>query len=155
MLLSEAACYYNTKGMTLLDAIDEIYKKYGYYTDMQVSLELKGEQGVQMMADLMQKLRDIKGGVIERDFLEFKDIKTGEAYNCKTGETSKIDLPSSNVLHYVLEDGWFAVRPSGTEPKIKIYFGFRNEESMEKAKELADSVKAELMEVIKNIIDNL
>ena len=155
MLLSEAACYYNTKGMTLLDAIDEIYKKYGYYTDMQVSLELKGEQGVQMMADLMQKLRDLKGSVIDREFLEFKDIKTGEAYNCKTGETSKIDLPSSNVLHYILEDGWFAVRPSGTEPKIKIYFGFRNEDSMEKAKELADSVKAELMEVIKNIIDNL
>ncbi len=155
MLLAETACYYNTKGMTLLDAVNEIYKKYGYYTDMQVSLELKGEQGIQMMAELMQRLRNVKGNVIEREILEFRDIKTSEAINCITGDITPINLPKSNVLHYILEDGWFAVRPSGTEPKIKIYFGFRADESMQAAKELAENVKAELMDVVKGIIETL
>ena len=156
MLLAEAACYYNTKGMTLLDAVNELYKKYGYYTDMQVSLELKGEQGIAMMEALMQRLRDLKGDVIKSsEIVEFKDIKTGEAIDCKTGEVTAIDLPKSNVLHYGLSDGWFAVRPSGTEPKVKIYFGFRAEESMQAARHAAESVKAELMEVINSIIDSL
>lgn len=153
MLLAETACYYNTMGMTLLDAVEELYKKYGYYTDMQVSLELKGEQGLEKMAELMQSLRNMKGNVIKKEITEFRDIQTSEALDCKTGAITEIKLPKSNVLQYILDNGWFAIRPSGTEPKIKFYFGVRSAVNMTDAREKAEEIKTELMTVVKSIIN--
>lgn len=151
MLLAEAACYYNMKNMTLLNAVEELYKQYGYYADMQVSLELKGEQGVEKSAELMQSLRAKKGDVLD-GIVKFRDIGASVEIDCVSGETKPLALPKSNVLHYTLADGWFAIRPSGTEPKIKFYFGFRSEAGMQEARDRAEAVKDSLMRTVKELL---
>jgi len=152
MLLAEAAAYYDSIGMTLLDAVEEIYKKYGYYAEMQVSLTLKGESGVAKMAELMDAFRAKKGDVVKEEISVFKDIKTSVAVDCKTGEETAIDLPKSNVLYYDMPCGWFAVRPSGTEPKIKFYFGICDKTSMDAAWDKAEEIKADLMATVQELL---
>lgn len=122
-LCVEMAIYCSSKGMTLLDYLNEIYQKYGYYQEFQISKTFKGEQGLKTMNALMEHLRSnppktlgCQKVVTLRDFLTSKELCLNSA------NQTKIDLPSSNVLQYQLEDGsLFTIRPSGTEPKIKFY----------------------------------
>ncbi|PKM54707.1 MAG: phosphoglucomutase [Firmicutes bacterium HGW-Firmicutes-5] len=112
MLLCEAAGYYKSKGKTLLDVLDEIYKTYGYYKEKQISLVLDGVEGQKRIERMMTYYRAHYPQVIGA-------FKTVEAIDYLGGY---MDIPSSNVLKYMLDDGsWYAVRPSGTEPKIKLY----------------------------------
>ena len=135
MILAEAAAFYKTKGMTLWDKMQEMYKKYGYYQEKQISLILEGAEGAEKIKQMMDNLRSnppLKLG--EYEIIGIKDVKLSTYKNVKTGEITSLDLPKSNVLYYEMpNDFWCAVRPSGTEPKIKFYIGVKGE-SQEDAK---------------------
>ena len=123
-MAAEMALWNVAQGRTVLDHLNEIYERFGYYEEILISQYFKGQSGQQVMADLMTKLRTatpVSLGGIKVNAL--KDYKDGTTRNLLTGEMdTDIDLPSSNVLQFVLEDGsLITARPSGTEPKIKFY----------------------------------
>ena len=114
LLICEMAAYYYDKGMTLYEGLQEVYKKYGYYKEELKSITLKGIDGMKQIQNIMNSFRT-------SDIASIADIKVSEIRDYKEGING---LPKSDVLKFVLEDGsWIAVRPSGTEPKIKFYFG--------------------------------
>ena len=111
MLVCEMAAWYKNQGKTLVDGLNEIYDKYGYYLDFLDSFVLKGKDGAEKIQNLMVEFRN-KGTALLPDIKEIVDFKDGIR-----------DLPKENVLKYIFNDGsWMAVRPSGTEPKIKVYY---------------------------------
>ena len=126
-LLCEAAAYYKEKGISLWEQILNMYKKYGYYKEGIKQITLEGIDGAEKIKSIMSNLRNSKPKKIgSYEVKKIRDYQEQTIYDCKTKETSKIDLPKSNVLYYELsEDGWLAVRPSGTEPKIKYYMGVK------------------------------
>ena len=125
MLICEMAAYYKSRGMSLYDGLLELYKKYGVYKETIHSITLPGLDGVANIAKVMSKMREDSPKEIDGvKVIEMRDYKADKIVDLKSGETKPTGLPSSNVLYYILEnDTWFCVRPSGTEPKIKIYFG--------------------------------
>lgn len=125
MLICELAAYYKTRGMSLYDGLQEVYKKYGVYKETIKAITLKGIEGIANMQKIMDTLRsDCPSEISGVKIVENRDYNADKCVNMITGEETKTGLPKSNVLYYILEDGtWFCVRPSGTEPKIKIYFG--------------------------------
>lgn len=146
MSLCEAVCYYQSKNMTLWDQMNTIYEKYGYYKETQVSIVREGAEGAEEIRQMMTKMRncDIKK-VGNNQVLTFKDIDQNIVKNMKTGEISKTDLPKSNVLYYELEDNsWCCIRPSGTEPKIKLYMGVKGKTEQEAIKKLEELKEAML-----------
>ena len=122
LLIAEAACWYKQRGMTLLDGLEDLFRQYGFYGDKVVSVVMPGKDGLARMTEIMARLRADP----PRDFagvrvLAVNDYRTGVRTDCQGGRT-KLTLPESNVLYYELEGGaWICVRPSGTEPKIKLY----------------------------------
>ncbi|WIF96108.1 phospho-sugar mutase [Caminicella sporogenes] len=124
MLIAEMAAYYKSKGMTLLDGLKNIYEKYGYYKEDLKSITLKGKEGIEKIGRIMNDFRNNPPLNIEDIRVKIiRDYKESLSKNILDKTENKLDLPKSNVLHFTLEDGsWFAIRPSGTEPKIKIYF---------------------------------
>ncbi len=127
MALCEAAAYYKTQGKTLWDAMIDMYEKYGYYKDDIKSITLKGIEGLNKIQEILNTLRENtpeKFG--EYTVVSARDYKTGIIKDVKTGEEKPTGLPSSNVLYYDLtDDAWLCVRPSGTEPKVKFYYGIK------------------------------
>jgi len=123
MLICEMCCYYKAKGMTLIEVLDSLYKKYGYFYSCQKSITCEGQDGMEKMANAMKSLRENPPMEIAGfKTLNVLDYSTSLNLELATQKTSTINLPKSNVLSYVLEDGAGAiVRPSGTEPKIKFY----------------------------------
>ena len=146
MALCEAACYYASKGKTLWDAMIDIYEKYGYYKETQVSIVREGVQGAQEIKDMMTKMRETDIESIEKyKVLVFKDVEKDIVKDMKTGEISKTELPKSNVLYYELEENsWCCIRPSGTEPKIKLYMGVKGNTEKEAEEKLAELKEAML-----------
>lgn len=145
MALCEAACYYREQGKTLWDAMQDIYKKYGYYKEAQVSIVLEGADGAKKIQELMSNMRsNLVEKIGDYRVLTFKDIKEDIVKDMTTGEITKTGLPTSNVLYYALEDdAWCCVRPSGTEPKIKLYMGVKgtsNEDADQKREELKQAM---------------
>ena len=150
MALCEAACYYKTQGKTLWDQMQEIYKKYGYYKETQVSIVLEGSEGAEKIKQIMNDMRSASPEKIgSAKVLKFKDFDRDVQKDLVTGETTTTGLSKSNVLYYELEDdGWCCIRPSGTEPKIKLYIGVKDE-SEEKAINKMEESKEELSKIIK------
>lgn len=150
MLLSEAAAYYKTKGMTLWDAMQEMYKKYGYYQEGQIVVVKEGADGEAQIKAKMEELRNSPLTKIgDFEVLKIKDCLNHTIKDLKTGKTSTWDLPTSNVLYYEMaNDFWCAVRPSGTEPKIKFYMGVKAN-SLEDANTLLN----QLIEEIKKLAE--
>ena len=146
MALCEAACYYASKGKTLWDAMIDIYEKYGYYKEAQVSIVREGPKGAQEIKDMMTKLRQTEIEKIgDYKVLVFKDIENDIVKDIQTGEITKTGLPKSNVLYYELEDNnWCCIRPSGTEPKIKLYIGVKGNSEKE-AEEKLEILKNAMM----------
>ena len=145
MALCEAACFYASKGKTLWDAMNDIYEKYGYYKETQVSIVREGMEGAQEIKDMMTKMRETDIEKIGNyDVLVFKDVERDIVKNMKTGDVSITGLPKSNVLYYALEDdNWCCIRPSGTEPKIKLYMGVKaktDEEARDKLEDLKNAM---------------
>ena len=140
MALCEAACYYKSKGKTLWDAMNDIYEKYGYYKETQVSIVMEGAEGAQKIKDMMTNMRNTDIEKIgDYKVLTFKDVDKDIVKNMQTGEVTKTGLPKSNVLYYELENNsWCCVRPSGTEPKIKLYMGVKGSSKEDASKKLED-----------------
>ena len=144
MSLCEAAAYYKSKGLTLWDQMQNIYEKYGHYKEEQVSIVLEGADGAEKIKEMMTNMRnkDVeKIGAYK--VLEFKDVERDYTKNMVTGEEGKTGLPKSNVLYYQLEDNsWCCVRPSGTEPKIKLYMGVKGKNEEDAINKLTDLKQA-------------
>ncbi|MDY3032129.1 MAG: phospho-sugar mutase [Clostridia bacterium] len=126
MLIAEMAAYYKTKGMSLYEALQDIYKRYGYYAERTVSFTMPGKDGMEKMAALLAGLRQTPPTkVAGMNVILYTDYKTQTIKDTKGGVSPIKDLPKSDVLKYNLSDDktYFIVRPSGTEPKIKLYLG--------------------------------
>lgn len=149
MLICEMAAYYKSKGMTLYDALEDIWDRFGYYRDELRTITLVGKEGMEKIKSIMEGLRrhqphEMAGVEVE----EIEDYRESKKVNLKTGEESSIDLPKSNVLKYKLvDDSWFAIRPSGTEPKIKLYFSVKGED-----RQLVDKRMEQLIYHVRDII---
>lgn len=129
-LIAEIAHFLKIEGRTLVDFLDEIYTKYGFFQENQKTLDFEpGEKGIKQMNQIMETLRrKSPKNILESRVILFEDYKTGKMHNFETGEVSNLMLPQSNVLLFRLEDQTkIIVRPSGTEPKIKIYIGVRHQ----------------------------
>ena len=150
MALCEAACYYQSKGMTLWDAMIDIYEKYGYYKEAQVSIVMEGAEGAQKIKDMMTNMRNTTVEKIgDYKVLTFKDIDKDIVKDMQTGKVMPTGLPKSNVLYYELENNsWCCVRPSGTEPKIKLYMGVKGTSSEDATNKLED-LKNAMTELVK------
>ena len=145
MALCEAAAYYKTTNMTLWDAMIAMYEKYGYYKDVVTSITMKGIEGLDKIQNIMNELRkNPPTQMAGYEVLSARDYKADTVRNLKTGEVTPTGLPASNVLYYDMTgNAWLCVRPSGTEPKIKFYFGIVGkslEDADAKAKEMAEAV---------------
>ena len=150
MALCEAACYYQSKNETLWDQMINIYEKYGYYRETQVAIVLEGAEGAQKIQEMMSNMRNTPIEKIgDYKVLTFKDIDRDYVKNMVTGEETKTGLPKSNVLYYELEDNnWCCVRPSGTEPKIKLYMGVKGKTEEEADAKLED-LKNAMVAIVK------
>ena len=153
MALCEAAAYYKTKNMTLWDAMLEMYERYGYYKDGIQSITLKGIEGLEKIQQILETLRNNTpsefGGY---KVLSARDYKLDTVKNMATGEVTPTGLPSSNVLYYDLEDNaWLCVRPSGTEPKVKFYYGVKGT-SLADADEKSEKLGKEVVEMINKML---
>ena len=144
MMLCEIAAYYKLQGLTLWDAIEQMYERYGYYREGQIPVTLEGADGAAKIREMMKTMRNNPPETIGKyKVLKIMDCSVGTEKDILTGEEVKIDLPKSNVLRYSLEnDCWCAVRPSGTEPKIKFYMGVRGDSLEGAEKDLADLTEA-------------
>lgn len=150
--LCEAAAYYKTKDMTLWDAMLAVYDKYGYYKDAVKSIGLSGIEGLAKIQSIMESFRT-QPPVTVGDYkvISARDYKLDTIKNMETGETAKTGLPSANVLYYDLnDDAWLCVRPSGTEPKIKFYYGIKGS-----SLEDADARSAALGNAVMDIVNKM
>lgn len=149
MALCEAACYYKSKGKTLWDAMIDMYEKYGYYKETQVSIVREGVEGAREIENMMTKMRNIDvKNIGDYKVLTFKDVQLDIVKDMKTGEITRTGLPKSNVLYYELEDNsWCCIRPSGTEPKIKLYMGVKGT-SEEDADKKLEKLKNDMLEIV-------
>ncbi len=145
MLLCEVAAFYKAQNKTLWDEMLEIYEKYGYYKEGLATLTLKGEKGAQEIKAMMDKMRDEMPGTLgEYKVLAMRDYLKG-IRKTADGKEEPAGLPESNVIYFELSGGaWCCVRPSGTEPKIKYYFGVKDS-SLEDADNKLESLKKALM----------
>ena len=153
MALCEAAAYYKTQGKTLWDAMIDMYEKYGYYKEDIKSITLKGIEGLAKIQEILETLRneppvEIAGCKV----LKARDYKQDTIKDMVTGEVTATGLPSSNVLYYDLPDGaWVCVRPSGTEPKVKFYYGIKGT-SLEDAEQKAAAMGVEVLAMIDKML---
>lgn len=136
ILLAEAAAYYESKGKTIYDALEDLYQEFGYYREKTISKTFDGVSGKSRMAEIMKQLR-------EEGFEEINGVKVVETLDylnqtdAKAGQKSETGLPKADALKFILEDGtWVAVRPSGTEPKMKFYIGITSDTDSNAAKKL-------------------
>lgn len=153
LLISEVAAYYKTKNMTLYEALLSIFDMYGYYLETLESLTLKGREGIENINAILADFRsnpplEING----KRVLFIEDYQDSKRTLVTDNRKEDILLSKSNVLKYKLEDGsWFCLRPSGTEPKIKFYFGVK-EDTMDHSKQLLGSLKSAVMERVHRIV---
>lgn len=150
VILCEMAAYYRDKGETLWDAMVAVFEKYGWYREEVTAVSHEGVEGRAKIEETMKNLREVPPESIgDYRVTAVRDYQTGIRKETGTDREEAIALPKSNVLYYELEDGaWACVRPSGTEPKIKVYFGIRaasETESAQKTEEMKRAVEEELL----------
>lgn len=149
VLVCEMALYYKQKGMTLYDALIKLYERYGFYKEGLVSIELDGKEGQEKISKTIDYIRCSMDSSIENiKIVKKMDYKIGIQKDMISGEEKCINLPKSNVLKFVFEDeSWFVVRPSGTEPKIKVYLSVKGS-SFKEAQEKYEKFKKNVMDII-------
>ena len=149
MALCEAAAYYKTQGKTLWDAMVDLYERFGYYKDGIQAITLKGIEGLQKIQEILETLRkNPPAEVGGYKVLKARDYQADTIKDIATGEVTRTGLPSSNVLYYDLtDDAWLCVRPSGTEPKVKFYYGVKGE-SLADADAKSEALGKEVLEMI-------
>lgn len=150
-MITEMTLYYKSMGMSLYDALIELYNKFGYYKESLISIELQGKEGQEKIAKALEFLRhSMKSTVNNVRIVRKMDYKLSVEKDLINIKEETIMLPKSNVLKFVLEDGsWFVVRPSGTEPKMKIYLSCVGN-SMENAEKNMEEFKKNIMEIVDN-----
>ena len=151
LILSEAAAYYKTLGKTLCDVLEDIYRKFGFYQEDLVNIALTGKEGSEKIQLLLSEFRT-------NPPLEIAGLKVVTTLDYKTSECitensiSKIELPSANVLKYLLEDGsWFVLRPSGTEPKAKIYISVVTDTAISTSERIC-AIKKDVLAIVDTIL---
>ena len=149
MALCEAAAYYKTQGKTLWDAMIDMYEEFGYYKDAIQAVTMKGIEGLQKIQEIMTTLRQNPPAEFARHKVTaVRDYKLDEITDLATGEKKPTGLPNSNVLYYELtDDAWVCVRPSGTEPKVKFYYGVKGT-SLADADEKSDAMGKAVLEMV-------
>lgn len=153
MALCEAAAYYKTKDMTLWDAMIAMYERYGYYKDDIQAITLKGIEGLAKIQEILETLRkNPPTQIAGYEVIKARDYKADTIKDMATGEVTTTGLPNSNVLYYDLtDDAWLCVRPSGTEPKVKFYYGVKGT-SLEDADEKSANMGKEVLAMINKML---
>lgn len=153
VLIASVAARYKANGRTLLEGLHALYEQYGFYLEGLESIQLKGKTGMAKIDEIMNYFRSVSfAGEFKQPLAIIEDYSTGYANNLKTGIQQSLDLPIANVLKFKLADGtWFAIRPSGTEPKIKFYFGVKADTKVE-SDELLSAIKVDVMTIVEKII---
>lgn len=146
VMISEMALYYQLQGKNLYEALEDLFKKYGYFKEDLISIEMKGKDGQEKITEIISGLRqNSPKNIGDISVSKIEDYELSLLKDIETGESRKISLPKSNVIKFILEDNsWFVVRPSGTEPKMKIYIavtGKSKDESSKKIVKLKDAVE--------------
>lgn len=153
LLICEMAAYYKSRGMSLYDGLMELYDTYGVYKEIIHSITLKGIEGIENMKKIMDTLRkDAPSEIAGVKVTETRDYLEDKIVDVTTGKVSPTNLPKSNVLYFTLaDDTWFCVRPSGTEPKIKIYFGTKAD-TVENAEKKIATAQDGIMKVVNSVL---
>ncbi|WP_246939040.1 phospho-sugar mutase [Bacillus pinisoli] len=154
LLAVEVCAYYKKQGLTVYEGLLQIFEKYGFYQEGLKSLTLKGKEGAEQIEFILSSFRkDAPKELAGKKITAIEDYKTSERVVVKENGVQAIELPKSNVLKYILEDGsWFCLRPSGTEPKVKFYFGV-NASTLEASKQDLTSLMDALMEKVNELIE--
>ena len=149
MALCEAAAYYKTQGKTLWDAMIEMYEQFGYYKDAIQSVTMKGIEGLQKIQEIMNSLRQNPPAEFAgHKVTAVRDYKADTITDVATGAVKPTGLPNSNVLYYELtDDAWVCVRPSGTEPKVKFYYGVKGT-SLEDADKKSETMGKAVLDMV-------
>jgi len=152
MLIAETAAYYKSKGMSLYDGLQELFQKYGYFKEGLTSFTLQGKEGLEKIKETMNTLRMERPAKFgDTEVSAIRDYLAGKRYEVKTGKETLLALPQSNVLYFEMVDGsWLCIRPSGTEPRIKIYYAVCKESNEE-----ADRALANLKDTVLGVIQDL
>ncbi|WP_099362541.1 phospho-sugar mutase [Fredinandcohnia onubensis] len=153
LLAVEVCAFYKNKGMTMYEGLMEIFEKYGYYREGLESLTLKGKEGAEQINNLLASFRSEPPTIVAgRKVTLIEDYKESFRTNVEESQKEEITLPKSNVLKYFLEDGtWFCLRPSGTEPKVKFYFGVKGS-SLEDSQQALNGISKDVMEQVHNTL---
>lgn len=153
LLAAEVAAYYKSRGMTMYEGLLEIFETYGYYLEDLLSITLKGKEGLEKMKAILQSFRDEPAAEMAGQNIRIiEDYKAGIRIVTQDNRRETLTLPASDVLKYTLENGaWFCLRPSGTEPKIKFYFGVKAS-TMEESREFLERLKADVMERVDRLM---
>jgi len=152
MLIAEMTAYYHKNGLNLLQVLDNLYEKYGYYEEDQHSIYLEGAEGEKKIAEIMEIFRKEALQIEGMEIVRIDDILLGKSYNLKSKKTTGLDFPRSNVLKIIFSDGsWYCLRPSGTEPKIKVYLSF-HAKTRKEARQKLNLTKTTILQKINSII---
>lgn len=152
MLIAEMAAYYLKNGLNLLQVLEDLYKKYGYYEEHQHSIYLEGAEGEKKITEIMEAFRKKLPEVKDIEMTRIEDYEVGKSYDLKSKKTSMLTLPRSNVLKIIFSDSsWYVLRPSGTEPKIKLYLSF-HAPTREEAQQKLNLAKTTILQKINSII---
>ena len=146
MILCEAAAYYKSQGITLYEQMENIFRKYGYYEEKTVSVTLEGIEGMEKIKSIMEEYRkNPPKSAGDYQILKCRDYMTDTITDTKTGKVTPTGLPKSDVLYYEMnDDAWCAIRPSGTEPKIKFYFGVKGDSKEDANNKLSNLMNDEV-----------
>jgi len=152
MLIAEMTAYYYKNGLNLLQVLDNLYEKYGYYEEDQHSIYLEGAEGEKKIAEIMEVFRKEALQIEGMEIVRIDDVLLDKSYDLKSKKTTGLDLPRSNVLKIIFSDGsWYCLRPSGTEPKIKIYLSF-HAPTRKEAQQKLNLTKTTILQKINSII---
>ncbi|PAD68372.1 phosphoglucomutase [Bacillus sp. 7586-K] len=156
LLAVEVCAYYKKQGLTLYEGLLKIFSEYGYYKEGLQSLTLKGKEGAEQIQSILHSFRTTPPTEIAgKKIVAIEDYQSSERQDITTGEVEKINLPTSNVLKYILEDNsWFCLRPSGTEPKAKFYFGVKSD-SLEQSEQQLAALESGVMAQVNDLIAEL
>ena len=153
LMCAEAAAFYKSQGKTLYDVLIELYENYGFYREDLVNITLKGKEGAEKIQSILEEFRQFTPVTIaDKDVVTVEDYKESTRTDIAKDETTTINLPKSNVLKYTLEDGsWFVLRPSGTEPKAKVYIGVKAD-NLEGADKHVAKIKEDVLARVNEIL---
>ncbi|MCX7711879.1 MAG: phospho-sugar mutase [Clostridia bacterium] len=153
MLIAEMAAYYKSRGMSLYEGLQEIFKKYGYSLEGINSFTLEGKAGIERIKYTMNELRERKPSSFSgAEVAAIRDYQVSARYDLAKGTKDILTLPESDVLYYEMKDGsWFCIRPSGTEPKIKIYYGV-SDATLEASEKKLETLKENVLSVVKPLL---